>query len=199
VSAEGSEFDRWYELHTGQGDRRSVSGGVASRAWFHDLYEERGPVDRSEIDAAFREREGVIAKRAIASVIADVERTTGQRPVASVETKPALLISYWRVNGMLKQCCCLSSSPVDELDLFVITVRDMQDNIREDLNQGWPRCPSTNLGCIPVSPIRRRSGGVITATATQCRKSGCWRRRGSTETGRSKSTLLNRVHQTCCP
>jgi len=123
-----------------------VSDGIATRAWFSDLYEERGPVDRSEIDAAFREREGVIVKRAIASVIEDLFRTTGQRPIASVETDPALLISYWSVSGRLKRRCCLSSSAVDELDLIVVTVRDMQDVIREDLNRGWPQCPRHQLG-----------------------------------------------------
>ena len=88
---ERSALDRWYVLHAGTGDRRSANNGMATRAWFRDLYDKRGPVDGVEIDAAFRVREAAIIQRATASVTEDVCRTTGRRPVAAVETEPVLL------------------------------------------------------------------------------------------------------------
>ena len=143
------EFDLWYELNTREGDRHSPRDEMALREWFRDLFDLCGPVPRSEFVAALRFRQAATVKRAIGKVIEDLHTTMGCRPIVSVENDPELIISFWGVGGMLKSRCGLSRDAVDELDLFLIAAGDLQDRIREDLNEVWPRCPRHILGLRP--------------------------------------------------
>jgi hypothetical protein len=144
------DFDPWYERHTrDDGDRRSPRDETALRNWFRDLYDERGPVASSEIEAAFIERQVTIVRQAIEAVLKDLTETTGLRPSATVEVESGLAVAYWGDNSTLKSCCSLSGFAVNELDLFVIAADDMRDNIVDDLNKAWPSCPRHSFGLHP--------------------------------------------------
>jgi hypothetical protein len=149
VRDDDSEFDRWFELNARDRDRRSLRDEVGLRAWFRELFDRRGPIGHADFETALQIRDAEIVQRAIANVIEDVFQTTGRCPIATVGTGPELLVSYWSVKGTLKKSYGLSRPAADELDLYVVAASDLQDNIRDDLNQAWPRCPVHQFGMHP--------------------------------------------------
>ena len=144
-----SEFDRWFELNTRDRDRRSPKDEAGLRAWFRELFDRRGSIGHADFEAAFQIRQAEIVQRAITDVIEDVFQTTGRCPMATVGTGPELLVAYWGVNGTLKKSCGLSRPATDELDLFVVAAGDLRDNIRDDMNEVWPRCHVHQFGMHP--------------------------------------------------
>jgi len=103
------DFDPWYERQTRDGDQRSPRDETALRNWLWDLYSERGPVEGSQIESAFIERQVTIVQRAITAVLNDLAETTGLRPSATAEMEPSLGIGYlgrWQHEGEPLQPVC---------------------------------------------------------------------------------------------
>ena len=97
------EFDRWYELNTRDDDRRSPRDEVALQAWFRSLFDRCGSIGHAEFEAAARERQATTVKQAIEMVIEDLHRTTGCRPIVSVQSDPDVGFSYWGMGRQVEE------------------------------------------------------------------------------------------------
>jgi hypothetical protein len=110
-----------------------------------ELFDQRGPISREEVDRVGQELETALADRAVNLVSADIQRTTALTPDIAVwrHEDGTLVVSY---NGNYSEPAFTSMRAPE-------AICDVADNllahVMNDLWTVWPQCPTDEYGLDP--------------------------------------------------
>jgi len=142
------DFQAWLDsLHLQDPDPAGDVGQLAPGALevLRDLFDQRGPISREEVDRVGQELETALAGRAVSLVRADIRRTTALTPDIAVwrHGDGGLVVSY---NGDYSTPAFTS---MREPEALCEVADNLRDHVMDDLWTVWPQCPSDEHGLDP--------------------------------------------------
>lgn len=111
---------------------------VGTMEFLREIFDERGPVSTAAVSAAWRERALALTRTGVELFRADLERTSGVRPVIDV---------WWsdELNTPVAEYYSNYTTPplisIRAPEAICEVADNLRDHAVEDLWRGWPECP----------------------------------------------------------
>jgi hypothetical protein len=148
-SSDGAAFEKWVREISHNADAPSDDPGLVNDGWMRWLrrfFDERGPVEKEVVTRAAMEHQIAVASEAVRMVLADLHRTTDERPVVEVDVWMESSIRISIDGGFTAP----SMWEVDAPEAFAEVADYLQDQLLGVVVDGswrfWPECRQHNAG-----------------------------------------------------
>lgn len=152
------DFDAWLRSVSPESFEDGAEIDASWLGWFRRVFDERGPIDREQLDARAREQaEATVATAPWTRLADDVRRTTGRElelDVTSDEARGWLDVAVsidGRRAGSIGRSYCLADS--EEL-LAELTENLREFALDEEIWGGWPTCPMHHTHPLEARVVR---------------------------------------------